>query len=98
MIVCDCYCPKCENCNNEVSIHIADFCVRREKVKVYCPKKACQFEGRKMLGLNNWKYQYICTDMVQDISVIFPNHSSYKGKNVLILSTDAKAYGICLNG
>lgn len=96
--MCDCYGPKCENCDNWVSIHIADFCVRRETVKVYCPKKVCQFEGRKMLGLNNWKYQYICTDLVKEPGTVFPYSRWYKNKYVLILSTDEKAYGICLNG
>ena len=52
--MCDCYFPKCENCDNEISVHIADFCVKRETVKVYCPKKVCQFEGRVKLGENNW--------------------------------------------
>jgi len=34
--MCDCYSHKCEKCDVRLPIHITDFCVERDEIRVYC--------------------------------------------------------------
>ena len=34
--MCDCYWPTCERCSTPVPLHIADFCMPREDISVFC--------------------------------------------------------------
>lgn len=36
--MCDCYEQKCEQCNEIIPVHIADFCTPRENLQVFCEK------------------------------------------------------------
>ena len=35
--MCDCYWPTCERCSTRIPLHIADFCMSREDISVFCP-------------------------------------------------------------
>jgi len=84
--MCDCYSVKCENCDNKIAIHIADFCTQRENIKVYCPD-CVTLETH--------------FEVVRGPVIFRKNGSEIKrhtGKRVLFICSDPKAYGICLNG
>jgi len=34
--MCDCYWPTCERCSTSIPLHIADFCMPRENISVFC--------------------------------------------------------------
>lgn len=34
--MCDCYYHKCEKCDTWLGVHITDFCLRRDEIKIYC--------------------------------------------------------------
>ncbi len=34
--MCDCYSHKCEKCDVHLPIHITDFCLERDQIRVYC--------------------------------------------------------------
>jgi len=36
--MCDCYCPKCELCEDHIPVHIEDYHYPREDVQVFCGK------------------------------------------------------------
>lgn len=36
--MCDCYWQKCEQCDEMIPVHIADFCTPRENIEVFCGK------------------------------------------------------------
>ena len=96
--MCDCYCQKCQGCDNEISIHIADFCVKRESVTLLCPdcieamatteeSSSVIFQGR----------MFIC--QIEERGQVLGKFKDgkYKGKTVLVFSKDPRAYGRNLN-
>ena len=34
--MCDCYWPKCARCTQPVPLHVADFCMDRRDITVFC--------------------------------------------------------------
>jgi hypothetical protein len=104
--MCDCYAHKCLFCENKISIHIADYCTKRENIAVICPD--CQavgdYERSKTFyhnGKGLWikKYERMYIDIIEDREQIRGKlkNNRYKGKPVIILSKDPKAYGVHLN-
>lgn len=104
--MCDCYSHKCFFCDNEISIHIADFCTKRENLIIICPD--CQVAGayetdetfyHNGKGLNINKYARLFIDCIECREQVFGKlkDGKYKGKPVIFLCKDPKAYGIHLN-
>lgn len=91
--MCDCYCHKCEGCDHEISIHVADFCTERENIKVYCPN--CLM---KLPAIDSSRTK-VFIDKIDDNEQIInrKKHERIKGKPVVILVKDMKAQGIHLN-
>lgn len=104
--MCDCYSHRCEDCENVISMHIADFCVPREVVHVLCPE--CL---RKRTRANEvWSYVLahkgtpLALELVTDWGHIVRKHGdrwyelrSMIGRAVGIWCDDAKGHGIHLN-
>lgn len=91
--MCDCYSHKCEFCNNGVSIHVADFCVRRETISVICPD--CQAADK--YNIDKCSKMFIdYLDCRQQINGKLKS-GRYKGRPIIFLCTDSKAYGIHIN-
>ena len=40
--MCDIYDAKCEMCGCVINVHIGDYCVPREKIRLWCPGPLCQ--------------------------------------------------------
>jgi hypothetical protein len=99
--MCDCYNHKCEYCDNYLSIHIADFCVARDIVKVVCPVCLSKINPDGLLT------KKVFWDTIQDDhqicvgpneeSVVDDGDTNFVGQTVLFLCDDEKAYGIHLN-
>lgn len=90
--MCDCYFHKCESCENEVSVHIADFCIPRDALKVFCPD--CIHKIPPDEEINGKAFVSKVIDRCQ----VFPNRKRHIGKTVIFLCVaEAKAYGICVN-
>ena len=93
--MCDCYDHKCHFCDNEISIHIADFCVKRDTVTMICPDCQCEY----VEGFNIKKHAKFFISHLDCREQVFGklNDGRYKGKPVLFFCTDSKAYGIYIN-
>ena len=87
--MCDCYTAKCENCGCDMSLHIADFCTKRENVHPYCNRCSRQVKHPKAVKVFEVKITH-----VRQIQSTKPHQI---GQRVVILCDDAKAYGIALN-
>jgi hypothetical protein len=94
--MCDCYNQKCHYCDNEVSIHIADFCVKRESIVLLCPD--CQ-DAPSSNGFDLDRLALLFVDTIDNREQIVGKlrDKKYVGKTVLIFCKDPKAYGIRLN-
>ena len=97
--MCDCYFHKCLFCKNELSIHIADFCVPREDIVVICPDCCKPDYEKSEADINIAKYKRLFFGIIEDKNQIDGKlkDGRYRGKLVLILSKNPKTYGICLN-
>ena len=100
--MCDCYGHRCLFCKNELSIHIADFCTPRESVAVICPDclaKKANAEIRKEHLVNIKDYKQLYIERLECREQLFGKlaNGKYKGKIVLLMCKNPKAYGICLN-
>ena len=91
--MCDCYGHKCKFCNNEISIHIADYCTARKNIDVICPD--CQTE--KAIDMRDYKKLWVAKIEFREQVFGKLKDGRYKGKTVLLLSKDGSAYGVCLN-
>ena len=94
--MCDCYGHKCEFCENVLSIHIADYCVKRKEIIAICPD--CQKQiSNDGLGVKNCTLLFV--DIIDDRNQIDGKlkDGKYKGKSVLFFSKDSRAYGVRLN-
>ena len=85
---------------------MADFCTKRKNIIVICPD--CQLAGayetgktfyRNGKGLNIKEYTRLFIDYIEFREQIFGKlkDGKYKGKSVIFLCKDPKAYGIHLN-
>ena len=95
--MCDCYTRKCETCEREMDIHIADYCTERKNVHPYCPSCA-----KKLKKPVRWK------DYHKDAAKVFVEtlessgkycgvQGGRKGQKVVFVCDDPKAHGIHLN-
>ena len=92
--MCDCYNHKCKFCENELSIHIADYCTGRDNIIVVCPD--C-LKRRRVIAISKYARLYI--NWIEDRMQLFGKLADgrYKGKIVLIFCKDPEGYGIHLN-
>ena len=60
--MCDCYSHKCEGCDAQISIHIADFCTAQANVHPYCP--ACV--RTETIGRRSWRKNKYCAERWPD--------------------------------
>jgi hypothetical protein len=97
--MCDCYFHKCEECDNQISTHIADFCVPREDVHVLCPKciKREQYEEQRYVGIFAAKIWICVCEYNNQIQNKDGKAVGRKGQVVVFWSTNAIAYGVNLN-
>ena len=93
--MCDCYYQKCEFCDNEISIHIADFCVERKDIEVICPD-CVKYKER---GIYTGFYKLMFAGIIKDRNQVNGKlkNGRYKGKLVIMFSKDVDAYGVHLN-
>ncbi len=47
--MCHCYEAKCAGCGVEISVHVGDFSVAAENIKVFCHKKTCRAKAMLLL-------------------------------------------------
>jgi hypothetical protein len=112
--MCDCYTAKCNGfgCKNYVEVHIADFCIDREHLLVYCHECVA-----KAIGSNSaYETEAIAVisvlqDLVENASQIFIDkiEAEYQvtntdgkeigvpGRFVVFAATVPVAHGITLN-
>ena len=87
--MCDCYTAKCELCGCKISLHIADFCTKRENVHPYCNR--CSRKLVKPVAAKIFK------DKITDTEQVEGTQAKHIGQEVVILCGDSDAYGIHLN-
>ncbi len=89
--MCDCYTAKCELCGCDISLHIADFCTKRENVHPFCNR--CT----RKLKLAKPKTAKIFVDKITDLEQVEGTKAKHIGQKVIIFCDDVDAYGIHLN-
>ena len=87
--MCDCYTAKCELCGCKISLHIADFCTKRENVHPYCNR--CSRKLVKPVAAKIFK------DTITSMEQVEGTQPKHIGQEVVILCGDSDAYGIHLN-
>lgn len=87
--MCDCYTAKCEGCGCKMSLHIADWCTKRENVHPYC--------NRCSRKLQNPEATKVFRDTIRDLKQIEGTKVKHIGQEIIILCDDKNAHGIYLN-
>ena len=89
--MCDIYTRKCETCDKEIDIHIADYCTKRVNVHPYCPPCA------KKLWKKGFEFASMFEDTLESGGKFCGVQGGRKGQKVLFVCDDPLAYGIHLN-
>ena len=90
--MCDVYTRKCETCERDISVHIADFCTKRENVHPYCPPCARKLKKGGIPSTVKM-FEEILTNSGKWCGV----QGGRKGQKVIFLCDDKDAHGVGLN-
>ena len=100
--MCDCYETKCAGgCGTSVSVHIADWCTKRDNVEAFCP--ICTRRFLKHKTKKGWPKQidgkWVSTDRAgwEEQYQVWTCSAHKKSGEVLLLCTDREAYGVYFN-
>ena len=91
--MCNCYTTKCEDCETEISVHVADFCVPRSAVKVWCP--ACV----RSRGRQPFPEGKVFASAIEAQGQLYRKGRpcGRRGDVVIFVSSNPKAYGVALD-
>lgn len=101
--MCDCYTRQCAGgCGQDVSIHIADFCVDRDSVTPYCPICTRRYLRHKT-KTGAWPkvidtlLAHVDTAHWDSSSQVWATGPGPKQGDALILCSERNAYGLYFN-